>query len=265
MIWMGLAKKKKKRKKGRKMGKKSNFRSVAGPQHPPRKVKLGRPNGPNRPPGPWERRPPKEKKSRPLAPPRIPGVGVGWGGAPDSYRGHDGRPALPARAGASTTPSRSCDACSGRQFDPSIVPIMIAIVEEERLAEEGVHREALDEAGIDDRPRDLLGASSRACSAASVGSAGRGSPPTSRPRPTSTSVPRPCPSGIAGGHVSFDEGTAIAPAEEISCMRRALRHLDAAIGRVSGGTLVDHFYDEALEGLSSRMRRVADELGFLAH
>jgi len=44
-------------------------------------------------------------------------------------------------------------------------------------------------------------------------------------------------------------------------MRRALRHLDAAIGRVSGGTLVDHFYEEALEGLSTRMGRVAGSWG----
>jgi len=153
--------------------------------------------------------------------------------------------------------------CSGTQFDPAIVPVMIAIVEEERLAEEGVHREALDEAGIDDARAIFSGLVSGV-----LASFRRlGGPRLASNVEAETDQyfrAEATPFRIAGGHVSFDEATSIAPAEEISCMRRALRHLDAAIGRVSGGTLVDHFYDEALEGLSSRMSRVADELGFLA-
>ena len=58
----------------------------------------------------------------------------------------------------------------------------------------------------------------------------------------------------AGGPAQFDE--------QVAEMRDALRRIDLMIARLSGSTLVDHFYDEAVEGLSTRMRRVALELGF---
>ena len=45
-------------------------------------------------------------------------------------------------------------------------------------------------------------------------------------------------------------------------MRVALRHIDSLIGHVSGGTLVEHFYDDALETFSARMRQLAVALEF---
>jgi len=51
-------------------------------------------------------------------------------------------------------------------------------------------------------------------------------------------------------------------AAELDQMRSTLHHIDAVIGRVSGGTLVEHFYDDALEGFSARMRQLAVALEF---
>jgi hypothetical protein len=49
---------------------------------------------------------------------------------------------------------------------------------------------------------------------------------------------------------------------ELRQMRTALRRIDAILGRVSGVTLVDHFYADALDSFSARMRHLADELDF---
>ena len=48
--------------------------------------------------------------------------------------------------------------------------------------------------------------------------------------------------------------------EEIKAMQHALRIVDKTMGRMSGHTLVDHFYSDAVAGLSDRMRRLAHSL-----
>jgi hypothetical protein len=51
---------------------------------------------------------------------------------------------------------------------------------------------------------------------------------------------------------------------EVDVMRAALRRIDVVMGRVSGVTLVDHFYADAFASLSGRMRDTANALGFYA-
>jgi len=62
--------------------------------------------------------------------------------------------------------------------------------------------------------------------------------------------------------VAFTRDSPAHADDEIHMMRDALRRIDAAIGRLSGGTLVEHFYDDALSGLSDRMRQLASDLDF---
>lgn len=50
---------------------------------------------------------------------------------------------------------------------------------------------------------------------------------------------------------------------EVDQMREALNTMDEMMGRMSGATLVDHFYADAAAGLSERMRDLAVALGFL--
>ncbi len=68
------------------------------------------------------------------------------------------------------------------------------------------------------------------------------------------------PFSVADGRVTCTQSLPIRPDGEVGVMRHALRLVDAAIGRLSGGTLVEHFYDDALAGMSVRMRGLVSDL-----
>jgi putative nucleotidyltransferase with HDIG domain len=70
------------------------------------------------------------------------------------------------------------------------------------------------------------------------------------------------PFRMVNGHVSYVRGPGPDPHDEVAIMRRALKHIDETMGRVSGTTLVEHFYADALEGFSGRMKRLEEELQF---
>jgi putative nucleotidyltransferase with HDIG domain len=67
---------------------------------------------------------------------------------------------------------------------------------------------------------------------------------------------------LSSGAVEFTQDPPEQPEEELHLMRDALRRIDSAIGRCSGGTLVEHFYDDALGGLPIRTRQLASDFGF---
>lgn len=69
------------------------------------------------------------------------------------------------------------------------------------------------------------------------------------------------PFRIVSGKISFTRPPAEGD-EEIEQMRTVLRRMDATMGRLSGSTLVDHFYTDALETFSGRMRALAADLDF---
>jgi putative nucleotidyltransferase with HDIG domain len=70
------------------------------------------------------------------------------------------------------------------------------------------------------------------------------------------------PFRLTRGRIVFTEEPEVDVEGEVSAMRESLRRMDAIMGRVSGAGLVDHFYTEAFEKMSSRMRAVAAELDF---
>jgi hypothetical protein len=70
------------------------------------------------------------------------------------------------------------------------------------------------------------------------------------------------PFRIVSGCVSFTAEPPAVADGEVDMMRDALKRIDATIGRLSGGTLVEHFYDDALSGMSARMRELARLLVF---
>ncbi|TLM80041.1 MAG: HD domain-containing protein [Actinobacteria bacterium] len=69
--------------------------------------------------------------------------------------------------------------------------------------------------------------------------------------------PGDLPFRVAGGHlvIAFEYGDE--PERELEAMRHALKRLMLAMEGTSGHSLVDHFYAEALSGLSDRMRSTA--------
>lgn len=64
--------------------------------------------------------------------------------------------------------------------------------------------------------------------------------------------------GAPGG-----SGNGDGPPVTLEDMRYALEHMDETMGRMSGASLVDHFYADAAGGLSDRMRALAISLRFL--
>ena len=68
------------------------------------------------------------------------------------------------------------------------------------------------------------------------------------------------PFRIARGRMRFVEPST-SEGDELDQMRDAMGALDATLTRVSGSTLVDHYYTDAYAGFSERMRRLGGELG----
>jgi putative nucleotidyltransferase with HDIG domain len=70
------------------------------------------------------------------------------------------------------------------------------------------------------------------------------------------------PFKITHGRMSTVGSGGISCIVEIEHMRIALEQIDATMSRTSGNTLVDHFYTDAMAGLSERMRAMAVLLDF---
>lgn len=70
------------------------------------------------------------------------------------------------------------------------------------------------------------------------------------------------PFDVERGRVVFLTDPPIAWDEDAALQREALRRLDATVARLSGGTLVDHFYADAMQTMSAHMRELAVALDF---
>jgi putative nucleotidyltransferase with HDIG domain len=77
-------------------------------------------------------------------------------------------------------------------------------------------------------------------------------------------VAEPLPFRVSHGRITFSDDAVADLATEIGQMRRVLAQVEVIIGRLSGGTLVEHFFADALGDLTSRMQTLARELGLYA-
>ncbi len=151
--------------------------------------------------------------------------------------------------------------CAGSQFDPRIVDVFEQVVRE---------LESSPETMVSGHEDDILPEEARAIFAAMVDGIFSSVRRLGGPRLASnverevddTFVSESMPFRIVRGRVVFSDTETGTRDEELARMRSALRLIDTVMGRVSGGTLVEHFYTEALDGLSSRMRLLAESLGF---
>ena len=71
------------------------------------------------------------------------------------------------------------------------------------------------------------------------------------------------PFRLVRGRVKFVTDAPAVTDGEIQEMRAALRRIDAVMSRLSGTTLVEHFYTDTAEGFSSRMKELTGELAFI--
>jgi putative nucleotidyltransferase with HDIG domain len=151
--------------------------------------------------------------------------------------------------------------CSGTQFDPRIVETMTAVIEELERAGSGV---------LGDIAEDVTAEEARAIFSALVDGVMSSFRRLGGPRLASNVEAEVdeyfrtanLPYRMERGRLAFVAESKDDSLTELDDMRTALRRIDAIIGRVSGGTLVDHFYDDALETFSARMRHLAVKLDF---
>jgi putative nucleotidyltransferase with HDIG domain len=170
----------------------------------------------------------------------------------------------PYRAGRSADDAvEELRRCAGSQFDPRIVEVFAGVVTE--LDEEGLLQVSLDD---EPAPEEV-----RAIFAALVEGIFTSFRKLGGPRLASNVeaeldeflTESGYPLRLAKGQVVFEAGDHESFEAEPEWMRATLRHMDALMGRVSGGTLVEHFYTDAFEGLSERMRQRAESLRFYEH
>ena len=168
----------------------------------------------------------------------------------------------PYRAGRSSAEAvTEMRKCAGSQFDPRVVEVLAEIVEELERTGDGLLSESIEAVAPDE---------ARAIFAAIVDGVFSSFRRLGGPRLASnieteidSFMRTECmPFRLTRGRVNFVEDASPITAFEIEQMRLALAHMDSVMGRVSGTTLVEHFYGDAYDGLSARMQHLASVLHF---
>jgi putative nucleotidyltransferase with HDIG domain len=151
--------------------------------------------------------------------------------------------------------------CSGTQFDPRVVEIMTEVVEDLERTGRGVLRDTTEEISAEE---------ARAIFAALVDGVMGSFRRLGGPRLASNVeaevdeylAERKLPYRMVRGRLTFHEDAPEGFDWELGGMRDTLRHVEEIMARVSGGTLVEHFYEDAVDGFSVRMRKLASMLEF---
>jgi len=168
----------------------------------------------------------------------------------------------PYRAGRSAAEAiEEMHRFSGSQFDPRVVDILSAIVEELELTGDGLLSESID--GV--APEEA-----RAIFSALVDGVFSSFRRLGGPRLASNVEAevdaylrsQQMPFRLERGRIAFTAESSLVLGQEVEQMREALAHMDKVMGRVSGTTLVEHFYSDAFDGFSVRMRHLAVILKF---
>ncbi len=151
--------------------------------------------------------------------------------------------------------------CAGSQFDPRVVEVLAEIVEELERTGDGLLSETVD-AVAPDEARAIFSAIMDGVFSSFRRLGGPRLASNVETEVDSSMRAGGMPFRLARGRVTFIEDASPVTALEIEQMRTALAEMDAVMGRVSGTTLVEHFYADAYDGLSARMRHLAGVLHF---
>ena len=151
--------------------------------------------------------------------------------------------------------------CAGSHFDPKIVDVFIEIIREQELAESDKDLFSAE----DIQPEEALAIFVALCDGMFSSFRKLGGPRLASNIEEELNQffeETEMPFAIIGGRVSRTRNGDGSPEVDLDQMRLALRRVDSTMGRMSGHTLVDHFYTDAMEGLSERMRSIASHLEF---
>ena len=150
---------------------------------------------------------------------------------------------------------------SGSQFDPRIVDVLAQIVQELERSGDGLLAESIDAVAPEE---------ARAIFSAMVEGVFSSFRRLGGPRLASNVEAEidafvraeKMPFRLERGRIAFTSDSPLVLGAEVDEMRAALAQMDAVMGRVSGATLVEHFYADAYDGFSARMRHLATILKF---
>jgi len=148
--------------------------------------------------------------------------------------------------------------CAGTQFDPRLVEFFIDVLQS-HAAEEAAPREPLDEIQADEFRAIFVAICEGMMSSFRKLGGPRLAANVEREL-NEAFTDGSYPIELSGGRVAMGLDGQLTREEELALLRRALRMMDRTMGRMSGHTLVDHFYADAVSGLSERMQRLADDL-----
>ncbi len=150
--------------------------------------------------------------------------------------------------------------CAGTQFDPRVVETLVEIVKEEGIEAANVHAQPLEEISAEET-RAIFGALVDGVLASFRHLGGPRLASNVEAEVDERFESEGWPFRITRGRVRFADLSGPSERSELEQMRDAMRMLDATLSRVSGSTLVDHFYADAYAGFSERMQQLAAELG----
>ena len=146
--------------------------------------------------------------------------------------------------------------CSGSQFDPGLVEAFVAALEDAGPEAELGGIESFGEVQSDEVRAIFVAICEGMLS--SFRKLGGPRLASNVERELNTVFGREdIPIEVGAGHVTFAADDEDSLEGELEVMRKALRLMDTTMGHMSGQTLVDHFYADAMAGLSDRMRRLA--------
>jgi putative nucleotidyltransferase with HDIG domain len=166
----------------------------------------------------------------------------------------------PYRAGRTAREALAeLDDCAGTQFDPRIVAVFTEITLEEIERESSIQESASEEV----TPEEVRAIFSVLVDGVLSSFRRLGGPRLAlnvEQELDQFLVGESLPFRIAHGRITFTEGVTPDTSTELGQMKTALDRTGSIIGRLSGGTLVEHFFSDALGELSVRMQTLACEL-----
>lgn len=156
--------------------------------------------------------------------------------------------------------------CAGRQFDAKIVDAFVHVLESGQFAAPSELPLPLDQIQADEIEAIFVALSEGMFTSFRRLAGPRLSSNVEQELNTFF-VDNALPFRLANGRMTIGadgaSGNGDGPIGSLEDMRYALEHMDETMGRMSGASLVDHFYADAAGGLSDRMRTLAVSLRFL--
>jgi putative nucleotidyltransferase with HDIG domain len=148
--------------------------------------------------------------------------------------------------------------CAGTHFDPRVVEALVAVLADSEAADNDAERGDLDADPYEARAvcvavvDGMLDAYRRL-----------GGPRLAANLETATGVwlaANEPAFGLSAGHLSVQWEQTGEDDEQLAAMRRVIAYLGDQMATVTGRSLVDHFYSEAVESLTERLRRSVSEI-----